>query len=206
MRSEEKEIILREMRHRVKNDFAALDGYLSLRIDSCPGAEAASVLREAISRIRGMALLFDRLYGSGGTERPSARDYLPELVHEILAVFGDGRSIGTSFEVEDVAIEPRLLSDLGIIVNELVTNSIKHAFGRVAEPRISLSLVPRDGRLKVVYADNGPGLPASSPPSGARGFGLELIHGLVARHQGAIRIENSGGALFTMDFPAASRS
>jgi len=206
MRSEEKEIILGELRHRVKNDFASLEGYLSLRIASCSGGEAVSVLREAISRIRGMAFLFDRLYGSSGNDRPSAGACLPELVHEILAVFGDGRSIGTSIEVEDVPVEPRLLSDLGIIVNELATNSIKHAFPSVAEPRLSLSLTQRDGLLKVVYADNGPGLPPSPPPSGARGFGLELIHGLVAGHQGTIRIENAEGARFTMEFPSTSRS
>ena len=203
MRSEEKEIILKEMRHRVRNDLVAVESYLSLRIDACSNSEAASTLREAVSQVRGMELLFDKLYGSGEPDRLSANDYLPDLVHEILAVFGDGRSIGTSIEVEDVPVDSRLLSDLGIIVNELVTNSIKHAFAHVAEPRISLSMGMQGDRLKVTYTDNGPGFSPSAPKPGKGGFGLELVRGLVAQHKGTIRVENPGGALFSLEFPAS---
>ena len=204
MRSEEKEIILKEMRHRVKNDLASVESYLSLRTDAA-GGEAASILREATSQIRGMQLLFDKLYGSNQPDRLSAGDYIPDLVREILVVFGDGLRVETSIQVEDVPVDARLLADLGIIVNEFVTNSIKHAFTQAAEPRIFLSLGMQGDRLEVVYADNGPGLPPGTPETGRQGFGLELVRGLVAQHKGSIRLENSGGARFTLVFGTAAK-
>ena len=202
MRSEEKEIILKEMRHRIKNDLASVESFLSLRTAAAADAEAASVLQDAAAQIRGMAILFDRLYGSSDPDRLSASDYLPDLVHEILVIFGGGRDIGTSIEVEDVPVESGFLHDLGIIVNELVTNSLKHAFAHVAAPWISLSMGMHGDRLEVVYSDNGPGFPPSAPKPEKGGFGLELVRGLVAQHKGTIRVENPGGALFSLEFPA----
>lgn len=201
----EKEMLLKEMRHRVKNDLAAVESYLSLRTDATADGEAASILRGAVAQVRGMKILFDRLYGSNRPERFSAGDYLPALVHEILAIFGEGRGIETSVEVEDVPVGSKLLSDLGIIVNELVTNSIKHAFAQVARPRISLSLARSGGRLRVVYTDNGPGLPPSVAEPGNDGFGLGMVRALVAQHRGNISIGESAGALFTLDFDAAAK-
>ena len=204
MRTEEKEIILKEMRHRVKNDLASVESFLSLKTDANSGSETASILREAAAQIRGMELLFDKLYGSSQPDRLSASEYLPDLVREVVAIFGDGRSIGTSIEVEDIPVDSRLLSDLGIIVNEFVTNSLKHAFARVAEPRISLSMGMEGDRLRVVYSDNGPGLQPSAPKPKKGGFGLELVSGLVAQHKGSIRIENSDGARFILEFRTAA--
>jgi two-component sensor histidine kinase len=94
------------------------------------------------------------------------------------------------------------LAPLGIVLNELLTNSIKHAFGECPEPRIEV-----EGRLSgtdliLVYRDNGRGLPEGSPPEGNAGFGLQLIAGLVAQLNGTIQAESDGGARYTMRIPA----
>jgi len=98
-------------------------------------------------------------------------------------------------------LSSKVLSSLGIIINEMITNSMKYAFREAADARIGISSVCRDRRLTIVYSDNGVGLPASVDFENAPGFGMQLIGLLVQQIQGTIRIERGSGTRFVMEFP-----
>jgi PAS domain S-box-containing protein len=196
----EKELLVREMRHRVLNNLATLAGYLSLQITGHESEEAGSILKSAISQTKGMQLLFDKLYRPGQREGVSLRSFLPDLVDEILGTFGRRSDVAVTVDIDDVAIDSNRLSALGIMVNELITNSIKHASKGTARLAISLTATREGERIRLVYGDNGPGLPPGVSGSESPGFGLTLIEGLADQIDGTLRVESGDGARFIVEF------
>ena len=197
---EEKELLVREMRHRVLNNLATLAGYLSLQITGHESDEAGSILKSAISQTKGMQLLFDKLYRPGHREGVSLRSFMPDLVDEILGTFGRRSEVVATVDIDDVVIDSSRLSALGIMVNELITNSMKHASKGTARLAISLTATREGERIRLVYGDNGPGLPPGVSVSESPGFGLTLIEGLADQIDGTLRIESGDGARFIVEF------
>jgi PAS domain S-box-containing protein len=201
---DEKELLLNEVHHRVKNNLYTIINLLSVQAELTPSEEARGVLLEAGGRIRGMGLLYDKLYRSGGAEPLSLRQYLSPLVEEIIGVFSGGRLVEMDVSIEDIRLEAGTLSALGIIVNELITNSMKHAFHGIARPGISISAALEGDRVVFEYRDNGVGLPESVTPRQTTGFGMQLIEASVRQIRGALTIEGSRGARFLIEFGAKS--
>lgn len=129
-----------------------------------------------------------------------AKDYLSSLLPRILASFGGTVPVKADLDVGDLAIDAKRLSAIGIIVNELVTNSVKHAFSDVPEPRISLSFGSSGGKFILSYRDNGPSMPASL--AGHEGFGMVLVNGLVEQLEGTMTMEGKPGTAILIEFKA----
>jgi len=203
----EKETLLKEVHHRVKNNLAVAASLLTLQEGS--GGDPASVLRDARNRLQALVQLYDRLNAKGGYGDIKLRDYLPKLLGEVAAVFPSAAGLKFSVDLDDSALDAERLSRLGIMVNEIVTNSLKHAFAKTPRPAIRLSAASLDGRLVLVCADNGPGLPAGLEPGNSPGFGLRLIAMLAEQLDATLTVERAKGASFRVELelsPGASRS
>ncbi len=124
----EKELILREVHHRLKNNMNSVFSILSLQAADVNNPEAADILGNAARRVRSMAVLYDKLYCSKMITNVSVSEYLPDLVGEIVSNLSCATSVKTELHVEDFELDGQRLQYLGIIINELLTNIVKYSF------------------------------------------------------------------------------
>jgi len=196
----EKELLLKETHHRIKNNMNTVCGLLYLQAEELSDPISKGIIKEATSRVQSMMVMYDKLYRSENHYEMNVSDYLPSLIDEIIRIFDSRIPVKKDIHVDDVVLSAKALSALGIIINELITNSMKYAFGNVSEGLISLSLTKNDSRVTVVYRDNGPGFPESVDFENSTGFGMQLIAMLINQLGGDIRIERGEGVMFVFDF------
>jgi PAS domain S-box-containing protein len=194
----EKELLLREVHHRIKNNMSTIHSLLSLQADAAREPGAVAALRDAAVRMQSMLVLYEKLYQAAGFETMSAASYLPALIQEIIVDFPGGMAVKTVFDVEDISMSVKILQPLGIIINELLTNMMKYAFADPAQGVISVSLRQDGPRIVLELADNGRGMPEGVSFTETPGFGLSLVSALVGQLHGRIRIERGGGTRFVL--------
>lgn len=198
----DKELLLHETHHRVKNNLQTIQSLLALQMDECPDPATLASLRDLTGRVRSMILLYNKLYDSGDFGSLDIREYLNPLVREILDIFPSTPPVRVETRIDEIVLDSRTLSSLGIILNEWTTNSMKYAF-HDAEVRIIRLAAIRDGeRVEFSYEDNGPGIPEEAVGPGNGGFGMRLIGLLAEQMGGDCRRE---GARWTLSFPAGAR-
>jgi len=197
----QKEILLKEAHHRVKNNMSTIIGLLTLQAESAVELPVNKALSEARDRLQGMWLLYDKLYRPDMFSNVSLAVFLPQLVREILALFPDGENVELESHIEDFILDSKAASSLGIILNELVTNTMKHAFTDYGRAVITISASRCDGRVTVIFADNGRGLPENVDENTA-GFGLSLVRLLVSQINGILTVDRDHGTRFVIEFDA----
>ena len=196
----ENEIILQETHHRVKNNMNTIQSLLSLQAAVQDNPAANDILTDAAGRVHSMMLLYNKLYLSDSRGELNIRDVFPPLIEEMTSIFHISKNIKTDIHIDDITMKARSISSLGIIINELITNSMKYAFNGREDCRISLSITQESSRTLMIYKDNGPGLPDDLILEKASGFGMQLMSMLVQQLDGSIRIERDGGACFIIEF------
>jgi len=199
----EKEILLKEVHHRIKNNMYTLESMLTLQCDSLRDTGAAEAIQDAVSRVHSMGLLYDKLYRSSNINEASAREYFSTLVDEITAMFANSDRVKIEKNIENFMLNAKILFPLGIFMNEILTNSMKHAFGDRKDGRIDISVTKKGGRASVAISDNGVGIPETINLKDPKGFGLTLINLLVLQISGDFRIERSGGTRCILEFDIA---
>ncbi len=197
----EKEILLRETHHRVKNNLGVIHGLLTLQANGQADDHARGVLLEAAGRVQSMMVLYDRLYRSPLVGAISLREYLPPLIAEIMAVFPDRPGVALRSEIEDTVLESGKLWPVGIILNELITNAMKYAFVGRSQGEITVKAAREGGRVLLTVADDGVGMPAAPASGSPPGFGHHLVEMLVRQLKGTLVVSTEGGARFSIDFP-----
>ncbi|MBN2415061.1 transporter substrate-binding domain-containing protein [bacterium] len=201
----EKEILLREVHHRIKNNMGSIEGLLKIHARSSDNPEVRSALQDAESRLKSMRVLYDKLAGSDSFREISIKPYLTNLIDEIIAIFPGGQDITFSRQIEDFDIPADIYFPLGIIINELCTNSIKYAFTKgQGEKRITLTATFNRSKVKIIFQDNGKGFPESFIPGEHAGLGLELIEMLTEQIDGTIAFSTEAGAVITLEFPVSA--
>jgi PAS domain S-box-containing protein len=198
----EKELILREVHHRIKNNLQVVASILAIRVADSGDANVNATLNEAIGEIESMSLLYDQLYRTEYTGTIPLRTYFPELLSQAAQLFGKDIPVTIETEIEDISLDAGKLSRLGIIVNELLTDSLKYAFAGIAKPKITLRALRHGARVHLEYEDNGIGLPESFSMQSTEGFGIQVIQALMQQIRGTINAEIRKGAKFTIDFDA----
>ncbi len=196
----EKELILVEVHHRVKNNLNTIYSLLNIQASSHNDPSASAVLHDAAHRVRSMMLLYDKLYRAEQVTRISTKTYLPQLVGETVAIFPGGGSVRVETDVADISIGAKTASTLGIILNELVTNAMKYAAVGRNDALLRLSLAATGGMISMVFEDDGPGMPESISIEHPTGFGMRLVDMLVRQLGGTVRIERSNGTRFIIEF------
>ena len=198
---EEKELLLREVHHRVKNNMNTVMGLLSLQANSTDSASAADTLRDARSRINSMMIVYDRLFRSADYRSISLRGYLEPLMDDIITSSTLSAVITSEKQIDDFTLNTDKLIPIGIIVNELLTNAMKYAYTGRPNGSITLSASRNKNTVEIVVHDDGPGLPEAVLYGGTAGFGLELVRMMLEQLNGTIRIENDHGARFSISIP-----
>jgi two-component sensor histidine kinase len=196
----EKELILKEGHHRIKNNMATISSLLSLQAEALDVPTAKAALEDAVSRIQSMMMLYNRLYQSVGFKSLSVLDYLPSLIDDILGDFPYRRSIQVTKLIDDFVLDPKILQPLGIIINELLTNIMKYAFSGKALGLITVFVLSKGDRAILSIEDNGNGMPESIDFTNSPGFGLMLVNMLTKQLKGSIRIERLNGTKVILEF------
>jgi PAS domain S-box-containing protein len=196
----EKEILLKETHHRVKNNMNAVYGMLYMQSEEIDNPECREILKDAASRVHSMTVLYDKLYRSADFEELSIADYLPLLVDEISSIFNSESKVKFELDIEDFILSSKVISCLGIIVNELITNSMKYAFNDIADGVISISASMKEDEVTLIYKDNGVGIPESEDFENSAGFGMQLVGMLVKQIGGTAEIIRDKGTGFMIRF------
>jgi len=197
----EKELVLREVHHRVKNNLGAVESMLRLQADLREDPGLRSVLQDAAGRVVSMEVLYDRLYRAGDFGELPVREYLETLLPEIIRCHARSENVRTVVEAGDFRLGAKTLSALCILLYELVNNALKHAFEGRAGGTIRVTASRAGDRVRVVLADDGIGLPPSVTLENSSGFGMRLVGMLADQLGGGIRVERDGGTRFTLEFP-----
>ncbi len=194
----EKELILQEVHHRIKNNMATLISLISLQTNTVSGKEAQNALLEIENRIRTMMVLYDTLYRSTDFQSTSTKLYLSALLDNIIGNFPESNKITVTKNISNFQVDAKTIFNLGIIINELITNSMKYAFKGRSTGEIILSANIKSNNIVIVLEDNGIGLPGDIDLTNNPGFGMKLIMMLVEQMEGSINIERKNGTKFTI--------
>ncbi len=196
----EKEIILKEVHHRIKNNMNTICSLLSLQAGTVNNSSAVLALQDAGNRIQSMALLYDKLYRSADYSEMSVNIYLSSLVDEVVANFPNSQMVELKKRVQDFNLDVKRLQPLGIIINELITNIMKYAFIGKDSGSISVSAIRSDDHITVSVEDDGVGMPESLSFENSTGFGLQLVDALTQQLNGTICIERGNGTKVVLEF------
>lgn len=196
----EKEALLKEVHHRVKNNLQVITSLL--RLESARHAEPRikDVLREMQGRIRSMALLHETVYRSESVARVNLAHYLRQLATQLFRAQNSApERVRLKLDLAPVTVELDQAIPCGLIVNELVTNSLKHGFADAQQGEVSVNLQPDEsGAVRLVVSDTGAGLPANFDPEKTDSLGLRLVTDLARQLGGELRITD--GPSFTIIF------
>lgn len=202
---EEKEVLLKEIHHRVKNNLQVVSSLLYLQSQKIEDPEVRALFAESQNRICSMALAHEQLYQSKSLADISLREYVHSLVSHMRQVnmLPESR-IECEVLVADVTVDIEKVVPCGLLITELFSNAIKHAFpdGRRGMVRIEISSRQRDVKLSV--ADDGVGLPAGFDYRHTQTLGLQLVCALVAQLDGDISLVGGAGTRFDIIFPVGS--
>jgi PAS domain S-box-containing protein len=196
----DREILLREVHHRVKNNLQIIISLLNLQARYITDEKTLAAIRESQNRIRAMALVHERLYCSEEISSITFRDYVTFLVSSLFRFYGvDTRRVSPVISMEDLPIEIDMAIPLGLIMTELVSNSLKYAFpeGRKGEIHI-LGRREDDHSYRFIVRDNGVGIPQTVDWKNPDSLGLRLVHSLVTQLNGTIELDRSGGTTFSL--------
>jgi predicted ATPase/two-component sensor histidine kinase len=190
---EEKEMLLREIHHRVKNNMQIISTLLKLQLKNTRDKRTRALFRDSQNRILSMAMIHEKLYQSKGLHRIDFRDYVRDLAHEALASFGEGsEKINLKIDIDDVSFGMDTAVPCGLIIIELLSNSLKYAFPKERKGNILVSLHSLEiDRFRLTVGDDGVGLPKDLDITRLESLGLRLVSDL-ARFQLGGKMELSG--------------
>jgi len=196
----EKEMLLREVHHRIKNNLNTINALLVLQAGSLTDKNAVNALEEAGNRVRSMEILYEKIYAATNFSEVNLGEYLPPLIDDIISNFPNRTAVTIRKSVGSFPVQVKQLQPLGIIVNELLTNIMKYAFAGRNDGTISVSAVLDRNRITVTIEDDGNGMPESVSFDHSSGFGLVLVNGLTKQLGGTIRIERGNGTRIVLEF------
>jgi PAS domain S-box-containing protein len=197
----EKEIILKEVHHRIKNNMNTMKSLVCLQRKSITDDATIGALVDIENRFESMTVLYDKLYRSEEFREVSLNRYLPSLVEEIIASFPNGNKIQIRTNIVDLNIDIKTMQTLGIIINELLANIMKYAFKDYNDAIIEVEAKQNGNNARLSIYDNGIGMPNKIDFESSPGFGLQLIHGLARQIDGSIWIERGNGTKVILEFP-----
>lgn len=198
----EKEVLLKEVHHRVKNNMQVISSILNLQSSYISDENALAILRESQDRIKSMSFVHESLYQSKTLSEVNFAEYIQNITRNLYHSYGRPEGgIDLEFELENLYLNLDTSIPCGLIINEIVSNSLKYAFhGRVkGKIKIEFSKLS-DGRLKLIVSDDGIGLAEDFDIENAESLGLQLVTTLITQVSGELEIDVSRGTKFNIVF------
>ncbi len=199
--AEEKELLLREIHHRVKNNLNVVVSLLKIQLGTFKDEQVHEALQVSIDRIRSMALVHQYLYRSETHDSIDFKGFILDFVADISHTYETSGRVHIIPDFEEVSVNIDLAVPVSLIINELVTNALKYAFPSSQEGTIYISIATlSDGRIKLTVRDNGIGLPEDFDFTKTETLGMQIIKGLVRQLEGEVIIDGEGGTSFSILF------
>jgi len=200
----EKEVLLKEVHHRVKNNMQVISSILNLQSRYIKNNHTLKVFADSQNRIRSMALVHEKLYESEDLAKIDFAEYVRSMTSYLLGLHGAGNSIRFDIDIKDILLDVNTAIPCGLIINELVSNSLKYAFpkGRGGEIYICLHLA-EDDKFTLTVKDNGIGLPKGLDFRKTESLGMQLVIMLTEQLDGSIEVDIKKGTTFKIRFEAA---
>jgi len=199
----EKELLLQEIHHRVKNNMQVISSLLKLQAESIEDETLRTAFRESQNRVRAMALVHEKLYQAKDLAHVPFKDYLQSLIRYLYQSYTPrARNLELSSEIEDLSLDITTAIPCGLILNELLSNAFTHAFPREREGTITVSLrSPEPHTYELTVSDDGIGLPEAIDPKTTKTLGLHLVSILVEDQlRGKVELERGNGTTFRVTF------
>ena len=197
----EKEVLLQEVHHRVKNNMQIISSLLNLEAMNLKKSQTRELLYVIQNRIQAMSLVHEKLYGSQHIEVVDLADYTQDLCLQVLDIISKGDTLDFSFNLDSIYAGIDFSVPYGLIVNELVMNAYKHAFKGVEAPEIHVALNSASGGIELTIRDNGVGLPPNFNMEDSPTLGMKLIHSLIIQLSGVLSYAHEGGTTWKITFP-----
>jgi two-component sensor histidine kinase len=201
---EQKEILLREIHHRVKNSLSIVSGLLQLQIMSADNEKVSEILTDSQTRIQSVGLIHEKLYKTDSFSDMELGRYIKDLVESIHETFSELKeSVELQFDLDTVTLETDRAIHCGLLVNELVVNAFKHAFSKQPSGLLRVSLKKMNREVVLSVCDNGPGLAKDFKLEGDDSLGTMLITSFAENLNATIKISESdqGGTCFSFRIP-----
>jgi len=203
----EKEVLLKEIHHRVKNNLQVISSLLSLQSGYIKDKDALKIFTESQNRVRSMALIHEKLYQSKDIARIDFGEYVRDLASYLLSSYrADPDAVSVKINIEEVSLDINTAIPLALIINELVANSLEHAFPDGRRGEIVVNLVQEDtDKFKLAVADNGVGFPEGLDFQNTKSLGLQLVTMLADQLSADVEIDRSAGTTFNIRFSAREK-
>ncbi len=196
----EKEMLLSEVHHRIKNNMNTISGLLMLQASSINNNAAVTALNDARNRVQSMMIMYDKLYRSEDYRRMSVKEYLEKFIDEIFVIFENHGLVKIRKDISDFVLDTKILFPLGIIINELITNAFKYAFPQGREGEIVITVTKVNDEVSISIKDDGVGVSDDVVSSMSGGFGLNLVSALAEQIGGVLKIKKDNGTAVDIIF------
>jgi two-component sensor histidine kinase len=200
---EEINLLLREIHHRVKNNLQVITSMLNIQQYSISDKKAQEVIQESKNRIYSIGLIHECFYQNQNLGEINTREYIQNLTDQLLASYQiNTEKIKLETSVQDFQLDMDILVPLGMIINELVSNTFKHAFEDHEQGKLSINLEKQQDKVKLEVSDTGSGLKDTSVLENSDSFGFKMIQAFVKKLNGSLNLLNKEGATIQIEFAA----
>ncbi len=199
----EKSVLLVELQHRVKNNLGIITSLLNLEMSALNDEQSRKVFRSAISRIQSMSTIYEQLYLSSGIDRINLKQYIEDItlkIYNTYTIVPD--NIRLSLDLEEIMIDLKRSVPIGLILNELVTNSLKYAYPDGGKGEVRVILKAGNGSIGITVSDDGVGLPAHFSVKDCPSLGLRLVEMLTDQIDGTVAMDIDTGTTVRITCPA----
>ncbi len=199
--SDQLKLMMKELHHRVKNNLAIVSSLLKIQSSKIEDEKAVKAVRQGQQRVEAMSLIHQRLYQTDKVTNINIKEYINDLAESLMSAYGyKSDEFDLKINIEKEQLDVDLAIPLGLIINELLTNSFKYAYENVERPLLKIDL-KMDKGLTLEVQDNGPGIDMERWQKAKDSFGKKLIAGLTKQIGGTFQLENQNGSYFKLQIP-----
>jgi PAS domain S-box-containing protein len=197
----EKDILMKELQHRIKNNLKVISGLLAFESDRINGNSNSEIFQNAISRIESMAVIYESLYLSDNIAEVELHNYIKYLADSIFTTYNiQPAKINLTTSLDEISLDLKRSVPLGLVLNELITNSLKYAYPYESGGNIMVALSKDGGKVTLIVEDNGAGFPSDFKEDKNRSMGLRLVKMLTEQIGGELDINSRAGAKVSVSF------
>lgn len=184
----EKEILLKEIHHRVKNNFQRIISLIALQAELVDDEKILTIFNDLQTRLRSMSLIHELMYGSGNFAGVDVKDYIEKLASFLVQTYAASNKIKLNLDIENRNLDLDSIIPCGLIINEVVTNSLKYAFPNESHGTINISFKKEEDKFCLIYSDNGIGIKDKIDFENIKSLGLRLVNLLAKQLKGELKV------------------
>ncbi|HHE65371.1 MAG TPA: response regulator, partial [Bacteroidetes bacterium] len=194
---EEKEVLLKEVHHRVKNNMQVISSMLKLQSRYIDDKKALELFKNSQDRVKSMALIHERIYNSPDLASVNFEEYVRNLAHNLFVSSRiNSNNVVLEIDIKNIAVNMNKAVPLGLIINELISNALKHAFPNERKGKLSISIKKKKDKFELIVADDGVGCKKDLEFEKADTLGLQLVHALTQQLKGELQFNSGNGTRF----------